>query len=165
MMRALKRMALMLVLVVVGIWLAVQFMSQKPPAGLGIANGGLADCPDSPNCVCSDCEGPRQMPPLKFTGELAAARDSLKSALKKKGIPVVEESENYLHAVATTTLMRFHDDLEFQIVPEEKRIHFRSASRFGKSDLGKNKARLNEIFEELAKSGIQPDDSALRKSE
>ena len=165
-MKALKRMALMVLLGAGGIWIVVQFMAQKPPAGLGVSNGSLADCPDSPNCVCSDCEGRGKMPPLKFSGEAPAAKDALKTALQKKGIRLLEESENYLHAVATTPLMRFHDDLEFHIVPEEKRIHFRSASRLGKSDLGKNHARLNEIIAELAKSGIQPDaESALGKSE
>jgi uncharacterized protein (DUF1499 family) len=141
-------------------------MGQKPPAGLGITNEGLAECPDSPNCVCSDCDASRKMPPLKFNGEPAVAITALKAVLKKKGIPVTEEKENYLHAVATTPLMRFKDDLEFQIVPDEKLIHFRSASRLGKSDLGKNRSRLNEIFAELAKSGIQPaDPSTMRKGE
>jgi len=51
--------------------------------------------------------------------------------------------------------MRFKDDLEFLIVPEEKKIQFRSASRLGKSDLGKNRARLKEIFALLEKNGIR----------
>jgi uncharacterized protein (DUF1499 family) len=153
------------ILVVVGIWVVVQFLGQKPLAGLGITNGSLADCPDSPNCVCSDCDGNGKMPPLKFSGEPGTARAALKSALAKKKIRILEESENYLHAVATTPLMRFQDDLEFQILPDEKQIHFRSASRVGKSDLGKNRARLNDLFADLAKSGIQPDHSALTKSE
>ena len=158
-------MALLVVLVVVGIWVVVQFMGQKPPAGLGITNDALADCPETPNCVCSDCDGNGKMAPLKFSGEAAAAKSALIAALKKKGIPIVAESENYLHAVATTPLMRFKDDLEFQIFPEEQRIHFRSASRLGKSDLGKNRARLHELIADLATSGIAPDNSAVRKSE
>jgi uncharacterized protein (DUF1499 family) len=52
--------------------------------------------------------------------------------------------------------MRFKDDLEFLIVPGEKIIHFRSASRIGKSDLGKNRARLKELFADLEKGGIRP---------
>jgi uncharacterized protein (DUF1499 family) len=163
--KALKRMALMVALVLVGIWIVVQFMGQKPPAGLGVTNGGLANCPDTPNCICSDCEARGKMPPLKFSGETAPAKSAIKTALRKKKIPILSESENYIHAVATTPLMRFKDDLEFLIVPEEKRIQFRSASRLGKSDLGKNRARLSEIIADLASSGITPDDSAAGKSE
>jgi uncharacterized protein (DUF1499 family) len=153
--KALKRIPLLIALVMAGTWVVIQFAGRKTPPGLGITNGGLADCPDTPNCVCSDCEGKGKMAGLKFEGEPAAARESLKKALQKMGIAVVEESEHYLHAVATTRWMRYRDDLEFQIVPEEKRIHFRSASRLGHSDLGKNRARLQEIFAELAGSGIR----------
>ena len=71
-------------------------------------------------------------------------------------MPVVQEEENYLHAVATTPIMRFKDDLEFLIVTDKKKIQFRSASRLGKSDLGKNRARLKEIFALLEKDGIRP---------
>jgi uncharacterized protein (DUF1499 family) len=155
-MRALKRIATILVAVVIGLWIAVQFMGQNPPASVGANNGALADCPETPNCVCSDCEGRARMSPLKFEGEPAQAMAQLKEALAKLGIRVAEEKENYLHAVATTPLMRFKDDLEFVIAPNEKLIHFRSASRLGKSDLGKNRARMNQIITVLAPRGIAP---------
>jgi uncharacterized protein (DUF1499 family) len=56
--------------------------------------------------------------------------------------------------VAVTPLMRFRDDLEFLIQPDQKKIQFRSASRLGRSDLGKNRQRLKEIFALLQKDGI-----------
>lgn len=96
------------------------------------------------------------MAPLKFQGEASEAVVQLKSFLVKLGIPVIEEQTNYLHAVATTPLMRFKDDLEFLISPDEHLIHFRSASRLGKSDLGKNRARMNQIVEALRPLGITP---------
>ena len=154
-MKAFKRIAVILAAIVVGIWVIVQFLGRNPPEGLGVHEGGLAECPDTPNCVCSDCERADKMPPLEFSGEAATAKAALISALRAKGIPVVEEQENYLHAVATTPLMRFKDDLEFLILPEENKIHFRSASRLGKSDLGKNRSRLREIFAELEKNGVR----------
>src|SRR5688572_518208 len=98
-MKTLLRIAALLIAAVVGTWIVVQFKGQQPPPGLGITNDGLAECPDTPNCVCSDCDASGKMPPLKFSGEPAAAITALKAALKKKGIPVVEEKENYLHAV------------------------------------------------------------------
>lgn len=153
-MRKLGRMFLAVVFGFVGAWALVQFLGQNPPEGLGVHEGSLTDCPDTPNCVCSDCEGSHKMAPLHFQGEPAPALAALKNALTKKGIRILTEKEGYLHAVATTPLMRFHDDLEFLIDADEKVIHFRSASRLGKSDLGKNRARLKELFIELAKENI-----------
>jgi uncharacterized protein (DUF1499 family) len=148
-------MALAAVVLIVGLWVVVQFMSRNVPEGLGVHEGGLAECPETPTCVCSDCNRADKMAPLEFTGEAAAAMGALKSALRAKGIQIVEEQEHYVHAVATTTIMHFKDDLEFLIVPEEKKIQFRSASRLGRSDLGKNRARLREIFAILEKDGVR----------
>ena len=61
--------------------------------------------------------------------------------------------------------MRFKDDLEFLILPEEKKIHFRSASRLGKSDLGKNRERLKEIFAALEKDGIRAGTTSAARPE
>src|SRR3954452_7527964 len=108
-MRVLKRIAIIMAAVVIGFWIAVQFAGQNPPAGLGTTNGSLADCPVTPNCACSDCEGRGKMAPLKFEGDPLQAFANIKAALAKQGITVVEEKTNYLHAVATTRLMRFKD--------------------------------------------------------
>ena len=154
-MKALKRVLFVIVAVTAGSWVVVQFLGRNPPAGLGPSEDGLAECPDTPNCVCSDCEQSDKLPPLEFSSEPAVAKAALKSALAKMKIEVVAEQENYLHAVAVTPIMRYRDDLEFLIQPEEKKIQFRSASRLGKSDLGKNRARLQEIFALLEKEGIR----------
>ena len=98
-MKAFKRIAVILAAIVVGIWVIVQFLGRNPPEGLGVHEGGLAECPDTPNCVCSDCERADKMPPLEFSGEPATAKAALISALRAKGIPVVEEQENYLQAI------------------------------------------------------------------
>lgn len=154
-MKALKRVLVLIAAVAIGSWIVVQFMGRNPPPGLGPTAEGLAECPDTPNCVCSDCEQSDKLPPLEFSSEPPAARAALKSALAKMKIEVIGEQENYLHAVATTPIMRYPDDLEFLIQPEEKKIQFRSASRLGKSDLGKNRARLKELFALLEKEGIR----------
>lgn len=154
-MKALKRVLAVFAAVAVGSWVVVQFLGRNPPPGLGPSEDGLAECPDTPNCVCSDCEQSDKLPPLEFFSEPAVAKAALKGALAKMKIEVIAEQENYLHAVATTPIMRYRDDLEFLIEPEEKKIQFRSASRLGKSDLGKNRARLKEIFALLEKEGIR----------
>src|SRR4051812_6665143 len=146
---------MVIAIVFAALWIVVQIIGRNAPDGLGVQQGSLAECPNTPNCVCSDCDRADKMPPLEFSSDAGSAKIALKAALQVKGIPILEEQENYLHAVATTPLMRFKDDLEFLIVPEEKKIQFRSASRLGKSDLGKNRARLKEIFALLEKNGIR----------
>jgi uncharacterized protein (DUF1499 family) len=155
--KALKRVLVVIAAVAIGSWIVVQFMGRNPPPGLGPTAEGLAECPDTPNCVCSDCEQPSaKMPPLVFVGDPSRIVPELKRVLAIEGIQVIEERENYLHAVAVTPIMRFRDDLEFLIQPEEKKIQFRSASRLGHSDLGKNRARLEKIFSYLVREGVNP---------
>jgi uncharacterized protein (DUF1499 family) len=153
--KALKRVIAVIAAVAIGSWVVVQFLGRNPPPGLGPTSEGLAECPDTPNCVCSDCEQSDKLPPLQFFTDPLVAKTALKRAFAKMEIAVVAEQQNYLHAVATTPIMRYRDDLEFLIDPEEKKIQFRSASRLGKSDLGKNRARLKEIFALLEKEGIR----------
>lgn len=68
---------------------------------------------------------------------------------------VVERASNYLHAEFTTALLRFVDDVEFLVEPDETRtgtwIHFRSASRVGYSDLGVNRKRMRAFFQRFAR--------------
>jgi uncharacterized protein (DUF1499 family) len=58
---------------------------------------------------------------------------------------IVTEAGDYLHAEATSRLFRFVDDVEFYVDRAAKVIHFRSASRVGRSDLGVNRARMEQI--------------------
>lgn len=155
-MKAVKRIVVFLVALIAGSWILVQFMGRNPPPGLGVHDGELSECPDTPNCVCSQCDRADKMPPLTFSGDAANAKTALKRALAAKGIAIIEDRDNYIHAVAVTPLMRFRDDLEFLIQPDQKKIQFRSASRLGKSDLGKNRQRLTEIFTLLKNDGIAP---------
>jgi uncharacterized protein (DUF1499 family) len=61
------------------------------------------------------------------------------------GMKVVKETEDYLHSEAASRLFRFVDDVEFLVDRKAKVIHFRSASRFGYSDFGKHRARIEQI--------------------
>jgi len=58
---------------------------------------------------------------------------------------IITETESYIHAEATSLIFRFRDDVEFFIDQQSNLIHFRSASRVGKSDLGANRKRMEEI--------------------
>ena len=58
---------------------------------------------------------------------------------------IISETSNYLYAEFTTKIMGYVDDVEFWIDENAKVIHVRSASRLGKSDLGVNRTRVEEI--------------------
>jgi uncharacterized protein (DUF1499 family) len=45
--------------------------------------------------------------------------------------------------------MRFVDDVEFYIVPDQQVIHVRSASRLGHSDMGVNRERIEMLRSQI----------------
>ena len=58
---------------------------------------------------------------------------------------IVKETNNYLGVEFTSQLMGFVDDVEFYFDTDGKSIQVRSASRFGESDLGVNRQRIEQI--------------------
>jgi uncharacterized protein (DUF1499 family) len=58
---------------------------------------------------------------------------------------IVEEEPGYLHAECRSLIFRFVDDVELEIDDEARQIHFRSASRLGRSDFGVNRKRMEGI--------------------
>ena len=56
-----------------------------------------------------------------------------------------EPSEELVRAEARTRWLGFTDDLEFVLDAPAGVIHFRSASRWGREDMGVNRARMEEI--------------------
>jgi len=122
------------------------FLSARP-SGLGVNEGRLAACPDSPNCVSTQADVERHaIEPVAFTGSADKAIDAIKSALERMPrTRIIEERDDYLHAEATSLLFRFVDDVEFFVNQEQGLIHFRSASRLGRSDLGVNRARIDRF--------------------
>lgn len=63
-------------------------------------------------------------------------------------VTVVSTENNYIRAEFTSRLLRFVDDVEFLLGPQA--IEVRSASRLGHSDLGVNRARLEQLREQLS---------------
>jgi uncharacterized protein (DUF1499 family) len=114
---------------------------------LGLVEGRLRDCPARPNCVSSEAPGrPGFVEPLAFEGDPDAAFRSLVAFLEEEPRVSVEEvGDAYVHAVFTTRLLRFRDDVELRLDREAGVVHVRSASRVGYSDLGANQARIESI--------------------
>jgi len=127
--------------------LLIASCSGSRPGNLGITNGLLAPCPSMPNCVSSQSRDPEHaVAALTCTSSPAEAMAKLKRIVQ--AMPrtlIVTETPTYLHAEFTSAIMRFVDDVEFSLEESTRSIHIRSASRLGKSDLGVNRKRVEEI--------------------
>lgn len=124
-------------------------LSGTPPTDLGIKDGQLKRCPDTPNCVCSqspETDKEHVIAPFSYTGSAVDAINKLKTIIEGMERSTIKQvSDDYLYAEFSSKLMGFVDDVEFYAPPGESVIHTRTAARMGKSDLGVNRKRTEEI--------------------
>ena len=118
------------------------FSGQRPP-NLGVKDGTLAPCANSPNCVSSQApDDNHHIAPLSYSGSPAEAIARLKGVLQTmERAEIIRETAEYVYAEFTSGLMGFIDDVEFYVDPQAQVIHVRSASRLGQSDLGANRGQ------------------------
>jgi len=121
---------------------------------LGISRNKLMSCPETPNCVSSQATDKKHfIKPIHFIGTDQDAQDRLLKILEswqRAKITVVQK--NYIRAEFSSKIFRFVDDVEFYFPStkiEKTIIYFRSASRIGYSDLGANRARIEQIRHQL----------------
>lgn len=128
----------------------------RMPRALADGSGRLAPCPASPNCVSSEAtDEVHAIAPLRIRGDADAAWKGLAAHLA--GLPrveVVTAENDYLHAVFTTRIMRYRDDVELALDAAAGAIRVRSASRVGYGDMGVNRARVESIRTALAAQGL-----------
>lgn len=126
---------------------ALAACSSKSPSLLGVDNGKLAQCPQSPNCVSSQASDERHaIKPISAHGLPDVVMVDLAGTIESMhGSKVVTLKENYLHAEFTSRIMRFVDDLECYYDEENGLIQIRSASRIGYSDFNANRKRVEEL--------------------
>ena len=154
------------------IGVAVMFLlsvTARVPVNLGVRDGRLAACPTSPNCVCSQADDSEHwIAPLTVNGDVERAMARLRTVvLETPRTVVTEESGSYLRVEFRSAIFRFVDDAEFFLEPESRRIHLRSCSRAGHSDLGVNRRRaewVRRAFDQIDRpasraSGGSPGDS------
>lgn len=123
--------------------------SGKRPTNLGVKEGALAACPDSPNCVNSqtpESDAEHAIAPLSLKTSAPEAIARLKDIITDmERTEIIEQSETYLYAEFTSALMGYVDDVEFYADAAAGVVHVRSASRLGQSDLGVNRKRIEAI--------------------
>jgi len=138
----------MQVLLLIGLiaFVAMAMQSQKRPDDLGLQQGLLRPCPDSPNCVCSEAhsQGSEQHAIEPVNAEYGAWQ-KLISNITEQGGEIQQDDGSYLHATFSSPVFRYVDDVELRLDQEQGLIHIRSASRVGRSDFGVNRSRVERI--------------------
>jgi uncharacterized protein (DUF1499 family) len=128
----------------------------RMPRALADGSGRIAPCPSSPNCVSSEAtDDLHAIAPFRLRGDggevwqgLIAHLDSLPR------VEIVTAESGYLHAVFTSRLMHYRDDVEFALDAPARLIRVRSASRVGYGDMGVNRDRIESIRAVLAERGL-----------
>lgn len=128
----------------------------KRPKNLGVHDGKLADCPSSPNCVCTDASREsHRVAPFRIDAPAQKVWEAVRETVAT--LPrtvIVSDTGEYLHAECASALLGFVDDLEVHLRPLEGVLAVRSASRVGYSDLGVNAARVEKLRKALQKQGV-----------
>lgn len=117
------------------------------PVGNSYAIGSLPPCPVSPNCVVSqNADADHTIDPIVYHVDRNTAKQTLLKVLSV--VPrteVIQQTDDYIHAISKSRIFQFVDDVEFYLPMDEAVIHIRSASRLGEYDLGVNRRRLEQI--------------------
>ena len=117
----------------------------EPPQDIGVRDGRLIACPESPNCV-SSYESSEEHSIAALDGNLGQIQQIL---VAMDGANIVKQSSNYLYAEFTSSLMGYVDDVEFLYDAASNTTQVRSASRVGYSDMGANRSRIEAIRTQL----------------
>lgn len=113
----------------------------EPPQNIGVQNGRLTPCPESPNCVSSFASDEEHS-----IEPIAASLEQIEQVLLKlPAANIVSASADYLYVEFTSRIMGFVDDVEFLHDRSSGLTHVRSASRLGYGDLGANRKRIESI--------------------
>lgn len=126
------------------------------PNTLGVKDSRLATCPGSPNCVSSDDDDAgHTIPAFQLILPADEAWRAVQAVVAK--LPrsrIITVTEDYLYAECSSAFLGFVDDLELHLRPAQNVIAIRSAARFGYSDLGVNRRRVQELRSLLAQQGV-----------
>lgn len=114
----------------------------------------LAPCPERPNCVSSlaAADAAHRVEPLPLVGQPEEALARLRRILEELPRSTILESDaGYLKVRFRSPVFRFADDLELAVDAAAGVVHVRSAARFGYSDFGVNRRRVEELRRRYAR--------------
>ncbi|MGW8313181.1 MAG: DUF1499 domain-containing protein [Desulfuromonadales bacterium] len=130
--------------------------STRQTNGLGLQNGQLRSCPDTPNCVSSRANNSdQQVPALQLQMAPGQAWEQVKAAIT--ALPrthIITATSEYIHAECRSAVFGFIDDLELHLLPKQGQIEVRSLARVGYYDFGVNRQRVEQLRSRLLKAGV-----------
>ncbi len=132
----------------------VQSSQERSPEDLGVVNGELAPCPNSPNCVSTQApqdDLAHHIAPVPFEDMPSNVMNRIvQEVTRLPRTRIVKRDGNYLRAEFRSRIFGFVDDVEFYLDTGNNLIHFRSAARRGYGDFGVNRERMEELSELLS---------------
>lgn len=144
-MKILVSIIIALVLIVCA-YFAYLSMTEKTP-DIGMVDGKLRPCPNTPNCVSSETSGEKFVEPFKATADIGLGDlwDATIKAIETHGGKVEVREDDYIWATFQSKLFKFTDDLELRRDNAANTIHVRSGSRSGYSDMDVNRKRVEAL--------------------
>ncbi len=118
----------------------------------GKAESMLKQCSPKPNCVCSEYLDAKihLIRPIEFKDKpVAEILAIIEKSIENTGGLVTSTESDYLSATYSSGVFGFMDDFEIRIDNDAGKIHIRSASRVGNSDLGANRKRVKLFKQEF----------------
>ncbi|WP_269618043.1 DUF1499 domain-containing protein [Zhongshania sp. BJYM1] len=116
---------------------------------LGVNNGKFQACSSAPHCVSSTEKNTgKYIAPIKVN----SAQDWQRLQQLLLAMPrtkLVAQDTNYVHAVTSTAIMRYKDDVELLYSPSAKTADVRSSSRIGYYDFEVNRDRVEKLRSQL----------------
>ena len=120
------------------------FYSQSKVMETGLIDGKISLCPETPNCVSTtNTDDVHGISPIETT----LSFEEVLTVFQENDLDIIAQDDNYAHFTFKSTIMGYVDDIE--ILKVENKVFIKSASRVGKSDLGANRKRVENLRKAL----------------
>ena len=104
--------------------------------GLVNINDNLSDCKLITNCIFQT---------WKVDDSEKAFIELIQILENTPRLEIIKKEKNYIHAIATSRIMKFIDDIEIKNLNQDNIFQIKSSSRLGIYDLGVNKRRVQTL--------------------
>ena len=99
-------------------------------------NDNLSDCILRTNCILQT---------WKVNNSEKAFTELIQILENTPRLKIIKKEKYYIHAIATSRIMKFIDDLEIRNLNQNNILQIKSSSRIGIYDLGVNKRRVQTL--------------------
>tara|TARA_Y100000589_G_C26612251_1_gene410767 strand:+ start:46 stop:507 length:462 start_codon:yes stop_codon:yes gene_type:complete len=99
-------------------------------------NDNLSECKLKTNCIFQN---------WKVDDSEKAFTELIQILENTPRLEIIRKDKNYIHAIATSRIMKFIDDIEIKKLYQDNIFQVKSASRLGIYDLGVNKRRVDTL--------------------